>query len=127
MTVLLVVTVAGCGSVEPPPSCGAYTLDQGESIPQEAVECMAEGGEGSALRVTVPTVEGDPIVTTYSTRWDGAIEGARQQAGGLGRSPIEVEIDMTQDRYGGGTYIALCPDAVSVVDLRECEEQHRGD
>ena len=38
----------------PPPSCGEYTLDQGESIPHEAVDCMAEAGEdGATLTVTL--------------------------------------------------------------------------
>ena len=66
LTVLIAASAAGCAG-GPPPSCGEFTLDQGESIPQEAVDCMSEGGEDRALKVTVASVEGDPIVTTYAT------------------------------------------------------------
>ena len=105
LTVLIAASAAGCAG-GPPPSCGEFTLDQGESIPQEAVDCMSEGGEDRALKVTVASVEGDPIVTTYAT----AVEGG-----------FVLNTD-----YGGGTTILLCPDAVSVIDLGECEELHQG-
>jgi hypothetical protein len=102
---LLALSSAGC-SGEPAPSCGAFTLDRGETIPQEAVERMSEGGEDRALRITVPSAEGDPIVTTYAP----AVQGG-----------IVMNVD-----YGGGTSIFECSDAASVVDLGDCEELHEG-
>ncbi|WP_137845589.1 hypothetical protein [Microbacterium sp. 2FI] len=112
--ILLTSCASGSGGspASPPPSCGAYRLGQGQVIPQEAVDCFAEAGVDGVLKVTAPTTEGDPIITTYSRRSDGA---------------IEVQMDMTQDPYGGGTAFLVCPDAVSVVELGDCEEQHRGD
>ncbi len=116
IALLIAVTLAGCASAAPgappapeqPTACGEYELDQGESIPQEAVDCMAEAGEnGATLTVTTPTVEGDPIVTTYTALPDGG---------------MEVYADMTEDRYGGGTSLVVCPDAVSVLDLGTCDE-----
>jgi hypothetical protein len=110
---LVMLGLTGCASAtpggplpEPVTVCGEYTLDQGESISQEAVDCMAEGGPGATLTVTTPTVEGDPIVTTYT---------------GLAGGGYEVHADMSKDRWGGGTSTMVCPDAVSVVDLRACD------
>ena len=118
VTVLIAAALAGCatagpGAPPPPPaSCGEYTLDQGESIPQDAVDCMSDPGDGATLKVTAPTVEGDPIVTTYTAYRNGT---------------IQVTIDATKDRYGGGTSIQHCAEAVSVLDLGECVELHEGD
>jgi len=107
---LIAMGLAGCGSGEPPPSCGELTLDTGEDIPQEAVDCMSEGGQDRALRVTVPTVEGDHIVMVYSANEDGS---------------IVVTTDRLEDNQRAA--ILLCRDAVSVVDLGDCEELHQGD
>ena len=90
------------------PSCGSVELDQGEPIPQEAIDCLAGAGAGGAeLIVTSPTVEGDPIVSYYR-----ALPG-----GG-----IEVFSDMTQDAFGGGWGYELCEDATTVADGGGCAE-----
>ena len=112
VTALVAMTTAGCTSTSPPPSCGDYTLAQGESIPQAAVDCMSKADDDDALRVTAPTTEGDPIVTVYRR---GAYGG------------FVTEIDSAQDGFGGGTAIFECREAVSVVDLGECTELHEGD
>lgn len=47
-------------------SCGEFVLDQGESVPVEAVQCMSTAlseMKDAELAWTVPTVEGDPIVS----------------------------------------------------------------
>jgi hypothetical protein len=111
VTVLVALTTAGCTAPWPPPSCGEYTLERGESIPKEAVDCMSRADEDDALRITVPTTEGDPIVTVYRR---GAYGG------------FVMDVDSSQDRHGGYTRIFECVDAVSVVDLGECEELHQG-
>ncbi|WP_127475457.1 DUF4362 domain-containing protein [Microbacterium sulfonylureivorans] len=88
------------------PSCGSVELHQGETIPQDALECLADGGPGGAeLTVTAPTVEGDPIVTYYR-----ALPG-----GG-----VEVFTDMTQDAYGGGWGYDFCADAAAVDEHGVC-------
>ena len=103
---LLVLSAAGCAPGEPVPSCGAFTLDRGESIPREALDCMAEADEDDTLKVTTLNREGVPIVTTYATAVEGGIV-------------MNVE-------FGGGTSIYLCPAADSVADLGECGELHEG-
>jgi hypothetical protein len=118
---LLSVGIAGCAPATPAspptgeliPSCGEYTLGQGETLPDEAVDCMADAGtDGATLTVTAPTTEGDPIVTVYTAKPDGS---------------IEVYTDMTEDRFGGGISVQICPEATTVLDLGACDELHRGD
>lgn len=111
---LAAISLTGCATatpggmaVEPAESCGEYTLGQGESLSQEAVDCMTDAAPGATLIVTAPTVEGDPIVTTYTVLADGG---------------YEVYADMTKDSYGGGTSTMVCAEAVSVIDLGECDE-----
>ena len=90
------------------PSCGSIELHQGETIPPDALECLADGGAGGAeLMVTAPTVEGDPIVTYYR-----ALPG-----GG-----IEVFTDMTQDAFGGGWGYDLCDDATAIDEYGVCTD-----
>ncbi len=91
------------------PSCGTVELRLGESIPQDAIDCVTNAPpEGAELLVTAPTDEGDPIAMYYR-----ALPG-----GG-----IEVFADMTQDAFGIGWSHAMCPQATSVVDLGECTEE----
>jgi len=79
--------------------CGSLTLHQGGVVPAAAVTCLAgalSGGSSARLVVTAPTVEGDPIVTTYLTK-----------AGGH----VSVTTDARADTYGGsGTkyFVADC-------------------
>ena len=109
IAVLIAVSTAGCAS-EPPPTCGEYTLDRGEGIPQEAVDCMSEGVEDDALRViAAPNAQGYTIATTYRI----------PSAGG-----IEVTTEWLKDN--GASFMKVCPDAVSVLHLGECEELHEG-
>ena len=109
MIVLIAMSAAAC-SGEPAPSCGEFALDEGESIPQEAVDCMSESGEDGALTVIAPrNAQGYIIATTYRTR----------SAGG-----ILVTTEWVKDN--GASFMEVCPDAVSVVELGECEELHEG-
>jgi hypothetical protein len=47
-------------------SCGEFVLDQGESLPSDAVQCLSAAVATDAiaeLAWSFPTVEGDPIVS----------------------------------------------------------------
>ncbi|XVV08923.1 DUF4362 domain-containing protein [Actinoplanes sp. CA-131856] len=69
-----VLKLASPGTVT---DCGTFTLDQGETLPQDAGLCLltaSREGRIARLSVTAPTVEGDPIVTVYATRPDGGVE-----------------------------------------------------
>lgn len=93
------------------PSCGAVELDQGETIPQDALDCLAAAGAGTAgaeLVVTAPTVEGDPIVSYYRALPDGG---------------IEVFVDMTKDSFGGGWAYDLCADATGIDEAGACIQE----
>ena len=78
------------------PSCGEFSLDQGEKPPRSARSCLASavGGQRAAeLILTSLTIEGQPIVTYYRTDRDGR---------------IEVFIDSTRDQYGSGWVRLKC-------------------
>ncbi|MHC2997965.1 hypothetical protein [Microbacterium sp. HJ5] len=91
---------------DPLPSCGSVELDQGETIPQDAIDCLSQAGAGGAeLVVTMPTVEGDPITTYYR-----ALPG-----GG-----IETFSDMTQDSFGGGWGHEVCEAATTIDEFGAC-------
>jgi uncharacterized protein DUF4362 len=56
--------------------CGTFTMKQGERFPGDGARCLIEAtqaGRPALLRVTRPTVEGDPIHFTYEAR-DGRVE-----------------------------------------------------
>ncbi|MDG4788807.1 hypothetical protein O7626_23260 [Micromonospora sp. WMMD1102] len=70
--------------------CGTFKLAQGEQLPGSAVRCLtgaAAAGEPAHLQETRPTVEGDPITTTY-------IVDAQGQ--------VRVVFDTRADRFGSG-------------------------
>lgn len=53
----------------PQESCGAFVLGQGETVPTDAVECLSaavSSGEPAELAWSLPTTEGDPIVSFAS-------------------------------------------------------------
>lgn len=62
------------------PSCGDVELGQGEQIENQAtqeIECVRQAldaGEGAELKVSFPTVEGDPIREYYRLTPQGALE-----------------------------------------------------
>ena len=88
------------------PSCGSVDLGQGETIPQDAIDCLADAGDqGAELVVTMPTVEGDPIVTYYRALPTGG---------------VEVFTDMTQDAFGGGWAHEVCEDATTIGEYGGC-------
>ena len=88
------------------PACTPVTLGQGEEIPADALACLEEAGaEGAELALTRPTTEGDPVTEYFRVL----------PAGGW-----EIYTDMTRDAFGGGWWLAVCPDAVSMTDLGEC-------
>lgn len=89
------------------PSCGEFTLAQGDEIPAEAFTCLDEAGEeGAELSVTRPTTEGEPITEYYRVLPGGG---------------WEAYIDATEDSSGGGWWYTDCPDAESLEDLAACE------
>lgn len=68
--------------------CGTFNLMQGESPPVPALQCFVDGvsaGRPVQLKVTRPTVEGDPVPVTY-------------QADATGRTILTM--DSRQDDYG---------------------------
>lgn len=84
----------------PPPSipevgqgtrdCGTLILGQGQEMPADAVKCVVEAVEArqaARLVVTFPTVEGDPVTTSYAVAVDGR---------------VEVTTDARADRFGSG-------------------------
>ncbi|MEV6811153.1 DUF4362 domain-containing protein [Micromonospora sp. NPDC051296] len=78
-------------SVEPGTrDCGTFILGQGQGVPVDVMQCLiqAAGARQSArLVVTNPTVEGDPITTSYAVAGDGR---------------VEVTTDARADRLGSG-------------------------
>jgi hypothetical protein len=90
---VVLMMVAGCGAEQtpgpaaapaPPSSpaaedvdCGTFDLGQGEELPDHAGRCLAEAVKAkraARLQVSEPTVEGDPIVSTYTAYRGGGIE-----------------------------------------------------
>ncbi|MCY1145589.1 hypothetical protein OWR29_46945 [Actinoplanes sp. Pm04-4] len=57
--------------------CGTFTLGQADTLPGSAARCFidaASAGHPARLKVTSPTVEGDPIPVTYTAGADGRTE-----------------------------------------------------
>lgn len=70
--------------------CGTWTVGQGERLAPQAADCLRDAVRDrrpARLVVTAPTVEGDPITTSYAVRADGR---------------VEVTIDSRLDRFGSG-------------------------
>ncbi|MGC4917325.1 hypothetical protein [Streptomyces albogriseolus] len=82
---------AGCGMLDDPvkdrwesrteyPSCGEVGLAQGEEIQKQAareIDCLRralKSGESAELKITYPTVEGDPIREYYRLTPQGRLE-----------------------------------------------------
>ncbi len=121
---LIVMTVAGCGA-EPAPDpvaapsqaaaedvdCGTFDLGQGEELPESAGRCLidAVGAKRAArLQVSEPTVEGDPIVSTYTAYRGGG---------------IELVLDSSQDGFGPK---AVTTQTCTAVSYGEGRMQARG-
>lgn len=71
-------------------SCGAFVLDQGETVPTDAVECLSAAvasGEPAELAWSFPTTEGDPIVSFAFA--------------GTGAEVVAVYTTNAFDSYGG--------------------------
>ena len=93
---------------QPLPACDDVVLSPGETVPDDAVECLFTGGtdSGAELLVRSPTTEGDPIYTYY-----------RRLPGQAG---LDLMSDATRDQYGeGGWTWVTCPDATSPDDIGE--------
>ncbi|MGN7704195.1 hypothetical protein [Cellulosimicrobium sp. 22601] len=95
---------------EPLDLCGDVRLDQGESVPDDLFRCLdAAAATGAELVVTMPTTEGDPIVSYY--RVGPRIDG------------VEIFVDATRDAYGPREWAhLLCPDATSAAAPGTCQE-----
>lgn len=77
-------------STAPGIDCGTFKLGQGEKLPAAALRCLtgaAAAGEPARLQQTSPTVEGDPITTTYIVVAPGH---------------LRVVHDARADRFGSG-------------------------
>lgn len=106
-------SITPAGSVGPTGSgpvhgqdCGSFVLKQGERLPESAVRCLtgaAAAGEPARLRQTRPSVEGDPIVTTYLVE---------------GRERIRVVIDSRADPSGTGDVHRQSCTRLTQVDSR---------
>jgi hypothetical protein len=83
--------------------CGTFELSQAEHAPATAIDCFVDAvraGRPAELRITRPTVEGDPIPTTY-------VAGADRR--------IEVTTDTTRDNFGPRlVHRQVCVDPVVV-------------
>jgi hypothetical protein len=85
--------------------CGTFDLGQGELLPESAGRCLidAVGAKRAArLQVSEPTVEGDPIVSTYTAYRGGGIElvlDSRQD--GFGPKAVTTQT-CTAVSYGEG-------------------------
>ncbi|NTW40283.1 MAG: hypothetical protein HGA44_10425 [Cellulomonadaceae bacterium] len=96
-------------------SCGEITLDQGQGVPDDSWACLdaaAADGSGAELTVSMPTVEGDQIVTYYRV--------------GRGIDGLEVYVDASADRFAGpdarGWVHQLCPGTVKVAEPLGCRD-----
>ena len=83
-------TTGGPASKQPGNStdCGTFILGQGEGLPGSAVRCFIDAvraGQTADLKVTRPTIEGDPIPMSLHANSDGQ---------------ILVINDARQDRFG---------------------------
>lgn len=111
LPVLLAVAVAAVacseGAAPPRAGCGSYVLDHVTQVPQPALDCLAEALRDRrplSLRVTRPTIEGDPVPTTYTPLPDGR---------------IEIVSDTSKDRYGSGDrHVLLCAAGPVTRELR---------
>ena len=89
--------------------CGTFDLPQGERLPGAAGQCLVdavEAGRPARLKVTRPTVEGDPITVTYAAGADGR---------------VQVVNDATQDKFGSQT-ITRRTCTGPELDFAECSE-----
>lgn len=92
-------------------SCGQVTLDQGEQIPIDAVDCIdtAIGTLDTELAVGSPTTEGDPIVALYRTSTD--------------TPGVQISTDTAFDRFGPKTWTHQnCHTTITLASLRGCTE-----
>ncbi len=69
-------------------NCGTFTLGQGEMLPESVVRCFIDAvraGRSADLKVTRPTIEGDPIPASFHADANGQ---------------IVVIVDSRQDSFG---------------------------
>ncbi len=95
---VLLVALGGCAASGDPATpaqstsgavdCGTFVLQQGERPPTTALECLigaSQTARPARLKMTRPTVEGDPIHETYESDANGQVRVTR---------------DTRQDNYG---------------------------
>ena len=102
-----VATASGAAPVAPAGQadvidCGVQVIPQGGVLSETAMACVIDAAakkRAARLQETRPTIEGDPIITTYAVRADGV---------------IEVTIDATRDNFGHqGIKTKLCTGPVA--------------
>jgi hypothetical protein len=60
--------------------CGVVIIPQGQGLSETAMACVVDAAKArrpARLEETRPTIEGDPIFTTYVVRADGTVEVIR--------------------------------------------------
>ena len=94
-------------------SCGDVVLEQGEQLALAAateLACLERALKESlsaALTVTGPTVEGDPIVTSWQLTSDGT---------------LSADIDSSKDRFGSEDHTHVsCGQVTELPDMMTCE------
>lgn len=93
-------------------SCGEFILDQGESVPTDAVQCLsaaANANQDAELAWTDPTTEGDPIVHFAFVT-------------GNGTDDVVVYTTNEFDSYGGefGWTKSSCSDLAAAISALGC-------
>lgn len=107
-------TGAGTGT-----DCGAVVLRQGEQLEvvgateRACLEAALREGRSATLTVTAPTVEGDPVTTSWRLDADGS---------------LSADIDASRDRYAGSQprTRATCGVVTSLPTPLECDSSQTG-
>ncbi|WP_229070395.1 DUF4362 domain-containing protein [Actinoplanes sp. DH11] len=123
-------TLAACGqpapdrrtepAASPVPDCGTFLLGQGEKVPADAATCLidaAKAGRVTTLKVTSPTVEGDPIPVTYAARPDGRVDVTTDsRADNFGEQTISRETCSEPALTRDGIAFTECSDLLRVEE-----------
>lgn len=130
----LPVLLIGCGETDAPrevatsaetrravvTDCGTFDLGQGEQLSGSVLRCFVDAvaaGRPAQLRVTRPTVEGDPIAVTYRADRQGRVEvitDSRQD--GFGTQTISRQVCTGPAAEAGHLSFAACTEPTPTTD-----------